>query len=101
MVGVWQGEGLKNIHCDKWLVQPYIKLYFNKIFTRNLTEVSISKIMLYLDDETEVLLRNCAQSAGLSNSEWVANLIRQNAKTQWPAEILQLAGTFPDFPLRN
>jgi hypothetical protein len=61
----------------------------------------MSKITLYLDDKTEVLLRNCAQSAGLSNSEWVANLIRQNAKTEWPAEILQLAGAFPDFPLRS
>lgn len=59
------------------------------------------KITLYLDDEDEVLLRNYAKNAGLSNSEWVANLIRQNAKTQWPAEILQLAGAFPDFPLRG
>lgn len=61
----------------------------------------MSQITLYLDDETEVLLRHCAQSAGLSNSKWVANLIRQYTKTQWPAEILQLAGAFPDFPLQN
>lgn len=59
----------------------------------------MSKITLYLDDKTEVLLRSYAQNAGLSNSEWMANLIRQNAKTQWTAEILQLAGAFPDFPL--
>ncbi len=45
----------------------------------------MSKITLHLDDEIEVLLQNSAQSAGLSNSEWVANLIRQNAKTEWPA----------------
>ena len=64
----------------------------------------MSQITLYLDDEAEVLLRSCAQSAGLSNSKWVANLIHQyakNAKTQWPTEILQLAGAFPDFPLHN
>jgi hypothetical protein len=61
----------------------------------------MSQITLYLDDEAEVLLRSCAQSAGLSNSKWVANLIHQYAKTQWPTEILQLAGAFPDFPLHN
>lgn len=57
------------------------------------------QITLYLDDEAESLLRSCAQAAGLSNSRWVAELIRTHAHAEWPAAVLASAGAFPDFPL--
>lgn len=59
------------------------------------------QITLYLDEETEALLRTRPRAAGLSYSRWVVELIRGNAARTWPPEVAQLAGAFPDFPLRE
>lgn len=59
------------------------------------------QLTLYLDDETEALVRERAKAAGLSNSRWVAELIRRNAVADWPVDLVLLAGKFPDFPLRD
>ncbi len=61
----------------------------------------MSQVTLYFDDETEQLLRQSAQQAGLSNSKWVAQLIQQHTQQHWPSELLALAGAFADFPLRG
>ena len=61
----------------------------------------MSQLTLYLDDETEALMRERAKAAGLSNSRWVAELIRRNAVVDWPVPLAELAGSFPDFPLRE
>jgi len=61
----------------------------------------MSQITLYLDNEAELLLRQAAQAAGLSNSKWVAELIKKYARQEWPAELKALAGAFSDFPLRD
>jgi len=61
----------------------------------------MSQITLYLDNEAEQLLRQSAQAAGLSNSKWIAGLIKKHARQEWPIELKNLAGTFADFPLRD
>lgn len=61
----------------------------------------MSQVTLYLDNEAEQLLRQSAQAAGLSNSKWVADLIKKHARQEWPAELIALAGAFSDFPLRD
>lgn len=61
----------------------------------------MSQITLYLDDATEALVTRAAQASGMSKSRWVAELIRQHAHDVWPADCMQLAGAFPDFPLRE
>ncbi|HRH92148.1 MAG TPA: hypothetical protein PLW01_09550 [Agitococcus sp.] len=61
----------------------------------------MSQITLYLDDEAEQLLRQSAQAAGLSNSKWIAELIKKHARQEWPKELKNLAGSFADFPLRE
>ncbi|MBB5209619.1 CopG family transcriptional regulator [Chiayiivirga flava] len=61
----------------------------------------MSQLTLYLDEETEAIVRDRAKAAGLSNSRWVAQLIRRNALAAWPVELSLLAGRFPDFPLRE
>jgi len=60
----------------------------------------MSQVTLYLDPETDALLTQSAARSGLSKSSWVARLIRQHARDDWPPECLELAGAFPDFPLR-
>ena len=59
----------------------------------------MSQITLYLDDETEQLVRAAAEACGVSKSRWVADMIRRHARDTWPDEIVALAGAFPDFPL--
>ncbi|MFP5404973.1 MAG: CopG family transcriptional regulator [Gammaproteobacteria bacterium] len=59
----------------------------------------MSQVTLYLDDETQRLMRECARAAGMSNSRWVASLIRKQALREWPASVRSLAGRFEDFPL--
>jgi hypothetical protein len=61
----------------------------------------MSQVTLYLDGEAENLLRQSAQAAGLSNSKWVAQLIKKHARQEWPTELKALAGSFADFPLRD
>ncbi|MBL8472168.1 MAG: hypothetical protein KF778_01320 [Rhodocyclaceae bacterium] len=46
-------------------------------------------------------LTAAAASAGLSKSRWVAQLIRRYPGDEWPPDCRELAGAFPDFPLRD
>lgn len=59
----------------------------------------MSQITLYLDDSTQALVDQAAQANGISKSRWVAEAIRRYAAQEWPSACLDLAGSFPDFPL--
>jgi hypothetical protein len=59
------------------------------------------QVTLYLDEETDQVLAQSASRAGMSKSRRVAQLIRRHAKEGRPQECLNLAGAFPDFPLRD
>jgi len=59
----------------------------------------MSQVMVYLDEETEQVMRKAAQRAGLPYSRWVAGLIRAAARETWPEDFLKLAGSLPDAPL--
>ncbi len=58
----------------------------------------MAQLTLYLDAETEAKLRDAAKSEGISQSQWVARLIRERTSSQWPESVLKLAGTWADFP---
>ena len=58
----------------------------------------MAQLTLYLDDETEARLKETANSAGMSLSRWVANLIREKIASQWPASVIELAGAWADLP---
>jgi hypothetical protein len=57
------------------------------------------EITVILDEETDRLARAAAAAAGVSYSRWVADLIR--ARSLWPAHVVAMAGSAPDFPLRE
>lgn len=61
----------------------------------------MSQITLYLDDATQALVEQAAQANGVSKSRWVAEIIRKYAAHEWPQDVLELAGRFADFPLRE
>ena len=59
----------------------------------------MSQVTLYLDEETAERMRQAAQRDGVSQSQWVACLIRERTRTDWPAEVRALAGAWADMPL--
>jgi hypothetical protein len=44
-------------------------------------------------------MRQAAKRDGLSQSQWVAGLIRERTRTDWPTEVRALAGAWADLPL--
>ena len=58
----------------------------------------MAQVTLYLDDETKERMRRAAKAAGMSQSRWLAELVRQGTVNEWPAEVRELAGAWPDFP---
>jgi hypothetical protein len=58
----------------------------------------MGQVTLYLDPETETRMKTAAKAAGVSQSRWVAELIRQKTVTEWPESVVRLAGAWADFP---
>lgn len=58
----------------------------------------MSQITLYLDNETAVRLKQVAQDEGVSQSQWVARLIRERISQEWPESVKALAGAWSDLP---
>jgi hypothetical protein len=58
----------------------------------------MAQVTIYLDPDTEHRLRAAASDAGLSVSRWIAELIEERTRTQWPSAVRELAGAWQDFP---
>lgn len=58
----------------------------------------MAQLTLYLDQETVGKMRQAAASEGLSQSQWVAQLIKARLETEWPQAVRDLAGTWTEFP---
>lgn len=61
----------------------------------------MAQITLYIDDATQVKLREAAARRKVSQSQFVAELIRRATDDEWPPAVLALAGAVPDFPLAD
>lgn len=58
----------------------------------------MAQITLYIDDDTQARLREAASRRAVSQSQFVADLIRRATADQWPEEVLALAGSLRGFP---
>lgn len=58
----------------------------------------MAQVTLYLDEETRRRMRTAARAAGVSQSRWLAELVRKGTAAEWPAEVRELAGAWRDFP---
>jgi hypothetical protein len=58
----------------------------------------MGQITIYLDDQTEVLVKAAVKAAGVSQSKWVAEVVRERVRSQWPDSIRSLAGAWSDLP---
>ena len=59
----------------------------------------MGQVTIYLDNETEKKLRKTARSHHVSVSKWVSRVIKEKISTEWPQDVVQLAGSWKDdFP---
>jgi len=58
----------------------------------------MAQVTLYLDDQAARGLRAAAEAEGVSQSQWVARLIRDRLATRWPESVVALAGVWRDMP---
>ena len=58
----------------------------------------MAQVTLYLDENTAEQMRRAAKASGLSQSRWLAELVRQASARDWPMAVRELAGAWKDFP---
>lgn len=58
----------------------------------------MGQVTLYLDGETAARMRKAARAAGLSQSRWLVELVRERTADEWPDAVRALAGAWRDFP---
>ncbi|MCW5213572.1 CopG family transcriptional regulator [Desulfobulbus sp. TB] len=56
----------------------------------------MGKITIYLDNETEDKLKKAAKSSNLSVSQWIAGVIEEKIMTEWPQNVVELAGSWKE-----
>ena len=62
----------------------------------------MGQVTIYLDNETEARLKKAAKSSQTSVSKWVASMIQNQIKNEWPKDIENLVGSWKDdFPSLN
>lgn len=59
----------------------------------------MARVTIYLDDETRSRMERAALEAGVSQSRWIADAIREKLATEWPESFRRLVGALgDDFP---
>ena len=58
----------------------------------------MGQVTIYLEDNLEVKMRAMAKSMKLSQSKWIADLIREKLNDEWDPAVIALAGAWQDFP---
>jgi len=59
----------------------------------------MGQVTIYLDNEIESKMKSAAKSNHVSVSKWVAGVIKEKILTEWPQDVVNLAGSWKDdFP---
>ena len=59
----------------------------------------MGQVTIYLDNSIETKMKEAAKSSHVSVSKWVAGIIEEKIATEWPQDIVKLAGSWKDdFP---
>jgi hypothetical protein len=61
----------------------------------------MAQITIYLDDELIQQVKQSAAAAKVSQSQWIADLIRQHCHNDWPPAVREMAGTWQVFPQQD
>jgi hypothetical protein len=58
----------------------------------------MAQITIYLDDEHDSRLRAAAKAEGIPASRWIARLIEEKTRSDWPESVRAMAGAWLDYP---
>jgi len=58
----------------------------------------MGQVTIYLEENIEQKMVDAAKSAHLSKSKWIAKLIQDKVANEWPQSVVDLAGSWEDFP---
>ncbi len=58
----------------------------------------MGQVTIYLEEDIEQKMVDAAKSSRLSKSKWIARLIQDKVANEWPQSVVELAGTWEDFP---
>lgn len=58
----------------------------------------MGQVTIYLDDEIEHKMIEAANSAQLSKSKWIASIISEKVKNEWPDSVRDMSGSWNNFP---
>lgn len=63
-------------------------------------EIKMSQITLTINEETESVIQQLAQSENLAPSQWLSQFIERQIKQnqEWSPEVKALSGSWADFP---
>jgi predicted transcriptional regulator len=56
----------------------------------------MGQVTVYLDTEIEKRMQAVVKSMNLTQSKWIANLIEEKIKNDWPESVVKLAGAWKD-----
>lgn len=58
----------------------------------------MGQVTIYLDGESEKRMKKAAKAAGVPMSRWLAGLVQEKTRSEWPESVRSAAGTWTDFP---
>ena len=58
----------------------------------------MGQITIYLDSETEKKMKAVTANMNLSQSKWIASLIKEKLRDDWPDSVRNLSGAWKDMP---
>ena len=56
----------------------------------------MAQVTIYLDAATAAQMKRAAKAAGVSQSRFLAELVRRRTAREWPASVRRLAGAWAD-----
>ena len=58
----------------------------------------MAQMTIYLDKDTEEKVKAHVRAKNVSQSQWIASIIREKLQSEWPPNVIALAGAWKDFP---
>ena len=58
----------------------------------------MGQVTIYLEDEVVAKMKAAAEALHISQSKWIASLIKEKIADEWPESVRKLAGAWSDFP---
>jgi len=61
----------------------------------------MGQVTIYIEPGIEKKTRQLAKKENVSLSKWITKVISEKISTEWPPDVIKLAGAWKDFPSLN